>query len=101
MTTVRHTYRARHDLSEIWLHIAANDPTAADRVFDCIEARTEILTRFAEAGPPWPEIAPDARVLIESPYLILCRIAGDGVQIVRVLHGAQRIDEATFPTGIE
>ena len=101
MTRIRHTSRARGDLIEIWPRIAATDPAAADRVFDHIKARTEILKRFTEAGPLWPEIASEARVLTESPYLILYRIVRDDVQIVRVLHGARHIDEVTFATGID
>src|SRR3546814_3988800 len=50
--TIRRTVRAREDLLDIWLHIAQDDPAAADRVFDRIEARIEVLKQFPEAGPP-------------------------------------------------
>jgi plasmid stabilization system protein ParE len=40
-------------------------------------------------------------MLVERPYLILYRVIPDGVQIVRVLHGARDIDSALFMEGIE
>jgi toxin ParE1/3/4 len=59
------------------------------------------LERFAEAGPLRPEIAFDARVLVEPPYLILYRVVPDGVQIVRVLHGARHVDITLFKAGLD
>jgi toxin ParE1/3/4 len=52
-------------------------------------------------GPARPDIAGDARILVERPYLILYRLVPEGVQIVRVLHGARDIDGALFSEGIE
>jgi plasmid stabilization system protein ParE len=40
-------------------------------------------------------------MLVEPPYLILYRVIADGVQIVRVLHGARDIDSALFAAGLE
>lgn len=48
-----------------------------------------------------PDIAVAGRVLVERPYLILYRILPDAVQIVRVLHGARRIDSALFDERLE
>ena len=101
MPQVRHTSRARRDLLDLWLDIAADNPAAADRVYDRIEARIEILKGFPEAGAPRPELAADARFLVEPPYLILYRLVPEGVQIVRVVHGARHIDRALFIEAIE
>lgn len=98
---VHQTALARADLLAIWLDIAAEDPVAADRLFDRLETRVRILETFAEAGRLRPDIAPDARVLVERPYLILYRPIPGGVQIVRVLHGARHIDRLLFPEGME
>jgi toxin ParE1/3/4 len=97
---VRHTIRARRDLLEIWEYIAARNPAAADRVFERLETRIRILEKFPEAGPARPEIAADARVLIEAPYLIFYRLIGDDVQVVRVLHGARHITSGMFEAGL-
>jgi toxin ParE1/3/4 len=98
---LRHTSRARADLLDIWLAIATDNPAAADRLFDRLEERAQILTSWPQAGAACPSIAADARMLVERPYLILYRVIPDGVQIVRVLHGARDIDSALFMEGIE
>lgn len=55
----RHTARARADLLDIWLTIAAENPTAADRLFDRLEERTQILTdRVAASGCRLPDHRP-------------------------------------------
>jgi toxin ParE1/3/4 len=98
---VSHTARARRDLIDIWLEVAALNPAAARKLYNRLEARVEILKRFPEAGRLRPDINANARVLVERPYLILYRIIAGGVQIVRVLHGARNIDSELFTEGIE
>ena len=98
---LHHTARARADLPGIWLDIAADDPAAADRLYDRLEARLRVLETFAEAGRTRHDIDPAARMLVEPPYLILYRLIPEGVQIVRVLHGARSIDALLFSEGME
>jgi toxin ParE1/3/4 len=98
---IRYTARARRDLIDIWLEVSEVNPAAADELYNRLEARVEILRRFPQSGPRRPDIAPEARALIELPYLILYRIIPEGVQIVRVLHGARHIDRALFTQGIK
>ncbi len=101
MAEVRHTGLARRDLLDIWLGIARDNPGAADRVYDRLEARIQMLQRYPQIGPARPDIANDARMLVERPYLILYRLIPEGVQVVRVLHGARDIDGTLFSKGIE
>ena len=101
MSQVRQSALARADLIQIWVDIALDNQAAADRVYDRLEARVNILERFPEAGMARPDIAKDAMVLVESPYLILYRLVSEGVQIIRVLHGARDIDDSLFSEGIE
>lgn len=61
----------------------------------------QVLTTFPEAGASRTNIADDARLLIEQPYLIFYRIRPDTIQVVRVLHGARNIDAKLFSQGIE
>jgi toxin ParE1/3/4 len=98
---VHQTARARADLLAIWLDVAVEDAAAADRLFDRLEARVRILETFAEAGRSRPDIAPDARVLVERPYLILYRLVPGGVQVMRVLHGARHVDGLLFAASME
>ncbi len=101
MTQPRYTQRARADLLEIWFTIAPENPGAADSMLDRIEKRVDILSNWPKAGNACPAIAPGARMLVERPYLILYRLIPEGVQIVRVLHGARDIDHALYLEGIE
>jgi toxin ParE1/3/4 len=98
---VFHTIRARRDLIDIWLEVSVDNPAAADALYDRLEARVRLLGRFPKAGPRRPNVAPEARVLIEPPYLILYRLRRDAVQIVRVVHSARNIDRALFSEGFE
>ena len=99
MAEIRHTFRARLDLLEIFEYVGARNRLGANRLFERLEARIKILERFPRAGRARPEIAPDARVLVEAPYLILYRLVAGDVQIVRVVHGARRITAALFDAG--
>ena len=96
MLRLSYTALARRDLLDIWLDIAVENPDAAERVYDRGEARKAALMQFPELGPLRPEIEGRARMLVESPYLILYRVRDDSVQIVRVVHGARHIDPALF-----
>ncbi|MGH6931050.1 MAG: type II toxin-antitoxin system RelE/ParE family toxin [Dongiaceae bacterium] len=75
----------------IWLDIARDDPKAADRMFDRLESRCSELAAHPRLGRTRPDIAVGARCLVVEPYLILYRILGGDVEIVRVVHGARNL----------
>ncbi|PKQ02842.1 MAG: plasmid stabilization protein [Alphaproteobacteria bacterium HGW-Alphaproteobacteria-12] len=81
------TNRARDDLVEIWRRIAAGNPGAADSTLDRIEDASTRLARHPELGQARPDIRPELRYFVVSPYLLLYRTAGRDVEIVRVVHG--------------
>lgn len=87
MARVARSARADEDLIEIWLWIARDDPAAADRLLDAMEARFEQLARHPFSGPARPDIAPGLRHLVAGAYLILYRVEDENVFVVRVLHG--------------
>ena len=91
MLPIIRSERADEDLIEIWTHIAKDNPQAADRVLDAIEARLWQLARHPYSGFARDDIAPGIRHLVVGQYLTLYRISGAGVEIVRVLHGKRRI----------
>lgn len=78
------------DLSDIWLHVAADNPTAADSLIDRLVAGFEKLARRPGLGRPRPEFKGGRlRSLAVGRYVIFY-LPGDGeVGIVRVLHGAR------------
>ncbi len=91
MARVVVTPSARADLDEIWLHVALDNPAAADRLIDRIVARCQALAAHPRLGPRRPEIAPDARALVVGDYLVLYRVDGSNPVVVRVVHGARRL----------
>jgi toxin ParE1/3/4 len=84
--------RAEEDLIAIWQHIADDSETAADRQLDRIEARWQQLATYPFPGAPREDIAPGIRHLVLGDYLILYRVRGDAIEIVRVLHGHLNIE---------
>jgi len=94
---VTRTPKANADLDDIWLQAAFDNMAAADRLIDWIVARCQALGDNPRLGPARPEIAPEARMLVIGEYLALYRIRGADVQIVRVAHGARRL-EGLFET---
>jgi toxin ParE1/3/4 len=92
MAQVNRTRRANADLDEIWLHVALDNPVAADRLVDRIVSRCRDLAEHPRLGQARPEIAPGARILIVDDCLVLYRVESGDVEIVRVVHGARRLE---------
>ena len=92
MARVSLTPRARENLDNIWFHIALDSLASADRLITRIVARCQSLSKHPRLGPARPEIAPDARMLLIGDYMALYRIRPNEVQIVRVVHGARRLE---------
>lgn len=84
--------RADEDLIDIWTCIAEENPAAADRVLDAIEARWQQLARYPYFGMARPDIAPGIRHLVAGQYLTLYRVTAEGIEIVRVIYGRRKID---------
>ncbi len=86
---VLRTRRGRQDLIDIWRHIGRDDPAAADRLLDRIDARCALLAEHPQLGPERADIRPGLRYLVVERYVILYRTVEGGVEIVRVVHGAR------------
>jgi toxin ParE1/3/4 len=92
------TPQAREDLIEIYTYIGLDNPSAAERIFDVIEAKAGLLVDYPRLGVRRPEIRPSARMLIERPYLILYETHPDSdqgnideVEIVRIVDGRRNL----------
>jgi len=85
------TPAAENDLVDIWLAIAEDSPRAADHFLDAIAERILQLAEFPESGPRRPDIGVDARALTIGNYLILYRLTGRQIDIVRIVHGARDV----------
>jgi toxin ParE1/3/4 len=91
MSVILMTAQAEQDLIEIWLYIAQDSPNIADSVLDGLEKRFSILADNPLMGRSRDDIAPELRYFLFEKYLIFYRTASDGIEIVRVVHGARNL----------
>ena len=92
------TRQAREDLIEIYTYIGLENPSAAERIFDAIQAKVELLVEYPRIGVRRPDIRPSTRMLIEGPYLILYETHPDNdegpiaqTEIVRIVDGRRNL----------
>jgi toxin ParE1/3/4 len=86
---IARTPQAIADVDDIWLHIALDNPQAAERVVVRIATATDRLVDFPRSGPARPELGEDIRSLVVGSHLVLYRVMPDRVLILRVVHGAR------------
>jgi addiction module RelE/StbE family toxin len=77
-------------LEDICERIAADNPTAATRMIERI--RTAVMRLAASPALGRPGRVADTRELVipHTPYIVPYRVSGDLVQIITILHSAQR-----------
>jgi toxin ParE1/3/4 len=92
MARVLRTQRARVDLLEIWLYVANDNRTAADRLLDRIDSVCKLLAQQPLMGEARPELAPELRSVSVGNYVIYFRPLADGIEVERVLSGARDVD---------
>ncbi len=80
---------ARSDLEAIWLFIAQDNPEAADRFLRVVVSRFPMLATMPKAGRQRDELSVRLRSFPVGNYVIFYRLMENGIEIVRVLHGAR------------
>jgi toxin ParE1/3/4 len=92
------TPQAHEDLIDIYTCIGLDNPSAAERIFDAIEAKTKLLTEYPRLGVRRPDIRPSTRILIEGPYITLYETHPDSdedeidtAEIVRIVDGRRNL----------
>ncbi len=89
MGQVLRTTQAHLDLVEIAVYLYRYDPAAADRVLDAIEEKCQYLSDFPQIGRKREELAPALRSFPAGNYVIFYRPNPNGIEVIRVLHGAR------------
>jgi toxin ParE1/3/4 len=97
MPQVQRTTQANEDLVEIWGYIARDSFRAADRLLETIEEKCQLLAEFPQMGRQRDELAPGLRSFGVGAYLIFYRIIEDGIEVIRVLHGARHLERIFNP----
>lgn len=91
MAQLKRTRQAEIDLLEIWEFIASDNPRAADKIIRALDDRSNELLENPELGPARNDVAKGMRHLVMDSYLILYRIDGENIEVVRYLHGARNL----------
>lgn len=99
MPRLRFLPSAIGDLVDARAHVEHHRPASAAPLVDRLVKRVHLLADHPEAGERLPRLGPGVRRLTETPYLILYRVTGEEVQILRILHGARRVTRRLLPPG--
>ncbi|MDE3026908.1 MAG: type II toxin-antitoxin system RelE/ParE family toxin [Paracoccaceae bacterium] len=83
---------ARADLANIWTEGAATWGVAqADHYVDALFGLFDLLAAFPEMARERQEFTPPIRIHPGGAHLVLYRWEGQGVEILRILHGHQNL----------
>lgn len=83
---------AELDLFLIWEYISLDNPDAADRILDQLEAEFDLMATQPLLGRKRPELAPQLRSFAYGRYVIFYLLLDDGIDLVRVLDGRQDVE---------
>jgi toxin ParE1/3/4 len=83
---------AEADLSGIWLHGAASwGVEQAERYADGLFAVFDLLAEFPEMARERAEFTPPVRIHPSGSHLVIYRLAGQRIEIIRILHAHQNL----------
>jgi toxin ParE1/3/4 len=92
---VLRTPQAEADLIEIWTYAAQDSLIRADKLLDEIAEKSQTLAQSPLIGKARDELGPKIRSFPIGNYVLFYQPIEDGIEIIRVLHGARDI-EALF-----
>ena len=88
---------AETDLTLIWVYYAERSERAAKRIRYEISSNYQLLLQFPSMGRKREEIRKGLRSFPIGDYVIFYRELADGIEVLRVLHGAQDVT-GVFPS---
>lgn len=89
MSRILRTLESKQDYLDIWTFIATDNEAAADRVVERFDAALHLLANAPGLGPRREEFGVGVRSFLVGQYLIFYRAIDDGIELLRVLHGAR------------
>ena len=84
--------QSEQDLIAIWEFIAADSREAATKLLRRIEQRIQLLPKFPEIGECQPQFGDNIRRVLVGNYLIFYDVLPDAIHVLRVYHGARKLD---------
>ncbi len=94
MSRYRLSKQSCSDLDDIWLYIASDNLTAADRFVDELVGKFQRLATEPGIGRTREELAESLRSFPVGNYVIFYRALPDGIEVVRVLSGFRDLPNA-------
>jgi toxin ParE1/3/4 len=82
---------AENDLEEIWWYVAQDNLQSADQLLDQIQEAFLALANFPQMGVGRDELRAGLRSQPVGSYLIFYLSLGDGIDVVRVMHGSRDV----------
>jgi toxin ParE1/3/4 len=92
MKQIRISDAARLDRIEIWLHIANDNPGAADNLIEEFDEKLRMLAESPGLGRLRPELGLEVRYFPIANYLIFYQEVPDAIRVLRIIHGARRLE---------
>lgn len=89
MSKILRRPEAETDLIEIWVYIAEENPAAADALLESIDDKCATLATSPLMGRTRDELLPGIRSFPVGHCVIFYQPIADGIEVVRVLHGAR------------
>lgn len=86
------TDQAEMDLQQIWEVIAERSHVYADRLIEQLTSKAQVLADMPGIGRRREDLLPFMRSYPHGKYVIFYRLVDDGIEVIRVLHGARNID---------
>ena len=96
MARIVRTPQASEDLHAAWAYIAQRNPSAADALIRRIDEALRTLAATPAIGQRQDRYRRGLRCFPVGVYLIFYLAMDDGIEVIRVLHGARDIP-ALFP----
>ena len=91
---VEWSQRAADDLASLRAFIAEDDPAAAQRVvLRIVRSIEQLLARQPHIGRPGRVPGTRELVVPRTPYVVPYRVRNNGLQVLRVYHGARKWPE--------
>ena len=90
---IQWTQRARRQFLAIIDAALEENPSAAERLYDAITHSVSRLVTFPEIGRRGRVPGTRELVIASQPYIVAYRIRGQIIDILAVLHGAQKWPE--------
>jgi toxin ParE1/3/4 len=92
MFTLIKSPTSEEDLIDLWLYIAEDQPTNADRLLDRLNDAMIKLTQMPKMGVERSELIKGLRSYPVGKYILYYRIKDNNIELVRVLSSSKDID---------